>query len=142
MNVKQTVSILLLTFAVSFICACNAMTPGPSTTRSQAAPVVTPTTEVAEATTEQVVAASTEAYSTWAAETGVEETEVDTTAVYVYAKSGVNVRDAAGKGSNVIGSLSEGERAEKLGEDGNWVMISYNDGVGYVYNEYLTDEEP
>lgn len=142
---RYTAGLMIFAFVFSFLCACNAMTPGPVTSRSQAAPVTAPATSKEATVAEETTGTSaTEAYSTWSAEeeTETELAEVDDSAVYVYAISGVNVRDAAGKGSNVIGTLSGGDRVEKIGEEGSWVMIRYQDGIGYVYNEYLTEEEP
>ena len=44
---KQAAMLLLLAFCFSFITACNAYTPGPVTTRSQAAPVPVGPDEIA-----------------------------------------------------------------------------------------------
>ena len=45
----------------------------------------------------------------------------------VYCTSPVNVRDAASTGSNVIGMLSTGDAVERLGQEGGWVKILYED---------------
>ena len=141
---RHTLGLLLLAFTVSFLSACNAYTPGPVTTRSQAAPIPVPTTE------EIAVETTTEAPTTTAPETTIdaniwiETTEVETTEarVYLYAVSAVNVREGASKNSDVIATLSQGQKVEKLGEEGRWVMIDYNGSPAYVYGQYLSEEEP
>ena len=41
--------------------------------------------------------------------------------------SPVNVRDAASSQSHVIGELAKGDQVEKIGEDGGWIKIRYQD---------------
>ena len=139
---KQLALWILFAFTFSFLCACSAVTPGPSTTRSQAAPMTVPTTAAPETETEtQTTEKETEQYSTWA---GVTHDETDTlpdaedvTGEILYATSGVNVREGADKRSKVLGTLSEGDAVEKVGQEGKWVEIKYNDGTAYVFEDYL-----
>lgn len=141
---KYTLGILMLAFTVSFLSACNAYTPGPVTTRSQAVPIPVPTTEeiALETTTEAPTTAAPE--TTMDANIWVETSAVETTEakVYVYAVAGVNVREGSTKNSDVIGTLSEGDQVEKLGEEGSWVKIDYKGTPAYVYGQYLSEEKP
>ena len=139
---KQIVLWTVFAFVFSFLCACSAYTPGPSTSRSQAAPMTVPTTvlqETAAPTTE--APKQTEQYSTWAGvpEPETESTEEEITGVIMYVKSGVNVRERPDKNSTVLGTLSGGDQVEKVGQEGSWVQIKYNGGTAYVFNTYLTD---
>ena len=139
---KQLALWIIFAFTFSFLCACSAVTPGPSTTRSQAAPMTVPTTAVAETQTEsQTSEKQTEQYSTWAGVTH-EETETlpdadEVTGEILYVKSGVNVRQGPDKNSTVLGTLSSGDTVEKVGQEGRWVQIKYNDGTAYVFETYL-----
>lgn len=54
--------------------------------------------------------------------------------------SPVNVRDAASSQSRVIGELAKGDQVEKLGEDGGWVKIRYQDQEAWVYEEYMSEK--
>ena len=144
---KQAAMLLLLAFCFSFITACNAYTPGPVTTRSQAAPVPVPTTEIAVETTQEEATTpeETEAPSTTEDPSIWRETEEETTEEvkeYVYAVASVNVRVAASKESDIIATLNEGDMVEKLGEEGNWFKILYNDQEAFVYGTYLSAEKP
>ena len=139
---KQLALWILFAFTFSFLCACSAVTPGPSTTRSQAAPMTVPTTAAPETETEtQTTEKETEQYSTWA---GVTHDETDTlpdaedvTGEILYANSAVNVRQNPDKRSTVLGTLSEGDAVEKIGEEGSWIQIKYKDGTAYVFAKYL-----
>ncbi len=186
---KKIESILCIALAASLLCSCNAVTPGPVTTRSQGTSIVLDEPEetetaAAEETTEAETAVSltessageeaeeTQAEEISAGTSGEEENgagpETETEAAFgtqtgdeagplpeeeeeeeeislggegvVYARSAVNVRDAPGTDSAVVGTLMEGEAVKKLGEDGSWVMIEYNDTTCYVYRDYLTEE--
>ena len=142
---RNVCGIVMTAFLASFCCACNAVTPGPSTTRSIEAPVVVTTASV-----EETPVTVTQQETTTAAVTTTEEETleiIETTEIdfgeYVYATTGVNVRDAPkSKGTNVLGTLRPGERVKKLGEERNWTIIEYNGMEAYVFSEYLTDEEP
>ena len=134
--------LLTLAFLVSFLSACNAYTPGPVTSRSQAAPIPVPTTEAAPTTTaapETTVPPTTADANIWVETTAPETTEAH---IYLYAVSPVNVREGANKNSDVIATLSEGQKVEKLGEEGSWIMIDYKGQTAYVYGQYLSEEEP
>ncbi len=141
---QNALGIVLTAFVASFCCACNAVTPGPSTTRSIEAPVV-----VTTAMPEETTAAATVKETTTVPETTTEEETIliETTEIdfgnYVYATTGVNVRNAPkSKGTDVLGTLRPGERVKKLGEEGKWTLIEYNGTEAYVFSEYLTEEEP
>ena len=146
---KSAGILLLLAFSISFLCACNAYTPGPSTTRSQVAPVSVPPTELVEtpaAPTETQPATTTAAPVTTAEDPAIwhqtEEVTTEEVKVYVYAVADVNVRTAANKNSDIIATLSYGDKVEKIGEEGSWFKIIYNDQEAFVYGTYLSEEEP
>ena len=145
---KSAGILLLLAFSISFLCACNAYTPGPSTTRSQVAPVSVPTTELVEtaAPTETQPVTTTAAPTTTAEDPAIWHQTVEETTeevkLYVYAVADVNVRTAANKNSDIIATLSYGDKVEKIGEEGSWFKIIYNDQEAFVYGTYLSEEEP
>ena len=58
-------------------------------------------------------------------------------AAYSLAKSGVNVRQGPNKNTTVLGTLSTGDAVEKVGQEGKWVEIKYQDGTAYVFEDYL-----
>lgn len=47
------------------------------------------------------------------------------------------VRDKASTDSNLIGSVSQGEKYKKLGQDGDWIWIDFNGQNGYVKKDFL-----
>ncbi|MCD8077930.1 MAG: SH3 domain-containing protein [Lachnospiraceae bacterium] len=141
---KRRGSLLLLALCLLFgLTACNAVTPGPSTTRSSAAAISATTAEETQAEPTNAQASGegiTEEESSLAVETTEEAAENREN--LVYAISGVNVRDAASSNSNIMGTLSEGDAVVKLGEEGSWTKIEYNGAECYVYSEYLTETAP
>jgi len=67
-----------------------------------------------------------------------EEKKEETT--QVKTKDVVNVRDSASTDGKVLGKLTEGVVLKKLGEDGEWTIVSYSggkDGKGYIKTEFL-----
>ncbi|MCE5235783.1 MAG: SH3 domain-containing protein [Clostridiaceae bacterium] len=61
-------------------------------------------------------------------------------AEYRIATANVNVRSGpSSEKYPVIGSLKKGELVTYLGKDGNWSKVSYQNGVGYVFSQYLAD---
>ena len=59
----------------------------------------------------------------------------------VFPTAKVNVRKEADGESEQIGQVDSGSEIKKLGEEGDWTKIYYEDGVGYVKSEYLTKED-
>ena len=53
---------------------------------------------------------------------------------------GVNVRIKAETGTEIIGNLYEGDKVEVLDRyySDEWIQISFEGEIGYVYAEYLT----
>jgi len=47
----------------------------------------------------------------------------------------LNVREAPG--GNMIGRLANGEEADVLGEEGQWLQIAYGEGIGYVSKSFM-----
>ncbi|MCD8011182.1 MAG: SH3 domain-containing protein [Lachnospiraceae bacterium] len=139
---KRRGTVLLAACLLLVLTACNAVTPGPSTTRSSAAAISATTAE--ETLAEQAGAQDSGEDITEEESSSEESTEETLTAEedLVYAISGVNVRDAASSNSNIVGTLSEGESVVKLGEEGSWTKVEYNGAECYVYSEYLTETAP
>lgn len=55
----------------------------------------------------------------------------------VKTKDIVNVRAAASTDSQQIGQFTEGAELTKIGEDGDWTIIEFQGGKGYVKSEFL-----
>ena len=62
----------------------------------------------------------------------------------MYATTTVNVRQKANGESEKLGSLSAGDEVAVTGycNETGWIRITYNDVVGYVSPDYLSDEKP
>ena len=61
----------------------------------------------------------------------------------VYATSGVNIRSAASKDSEKLGSLAAGQSAARTGKTENgWSRVDVGGVTGYVNSKYLTTEKP
>ncbi|MCD8125348.1 MAG: SH3 domain-containing protein [Lachnospiraceae bacterium] len=139
---RINIEFLLILCLVFGLTACNAVTPGPSTTRSSAAAITATTAEEAQ---DEEDDAQSSGEGITEEESSAEESETETEAAeedLVYATSGVNVRDAASSNSNIVGTLSEGEAVVKIGEEGSWTKVEYNGAECYVYSEYLTETAP
>lgn len=54
--------------------------------------------------------------------------------------SSLNVRKGPGTNHQVIKAIPRGEQVEVLSTQGEWANIKYNDLVGYVSNNYLSDD--
>lgn len=61
---------------------------------------------------------------------------------WVYCISPVNVREGAGNKERILGELTTGQKVEKLGEERSWIKIKFEGQEGWVYEKYITDEEP
>ena len=70
-------------------------------------------------------------------ETPSEPESTTQTGKVVNVTSSLNVRDGAGTGYNVIGSLGPGATVTIIEKVGNWYKIEYNGGVGYVSADYI-----
>ncbi len=69
-------------------------------------------------------------------------TKLDVAAT-LYTSDTINVRAAAGTEYDKIGKLSWGSAIQATGvTDNGWYEIVYNDSVGYVSGEYVTDSLP
>lgn len=55
----------------------------------------------------------------------------------LYAKERVNVRAAASTDSEKLGAVEMGASVTRTGTDGEWSIIEYNGGTGYVKSEFL-----
>jgi len=69
------------------------------------------------------------------------EVEEESGTKYVTADS-LNVRSGPDTSFTKIGSLKFASEVEITGKSGIWYRISYNDKVGFVRGDYLSDEEP
>ena len=54
----------------------------------------------------------------------------------------LNVRDNKSTDSYILGKLDHSEKVEVIQVENEWAKIHYMDGIGYVYNEYLTKDQP
>ena len=61
---------------------------------------------------------------------------------YVYNAGTLNVRNGAGTSYTKIGSLSDGNKVEIVGESNGWYKIKYNNGYGYVSKSYISSNPP
>ncbi len=53
---------------------------------------------------------------------------------------GVNVRESAGGQSRVLTTIVAGEKVQVLAYEGNWMEISYNGTVGWVYSTWVNSD--
>ncbi|NLJ40082.1 MAG: SH3 domain-containing protein, partial [Clostridiales bacterium] len=51
--------------------------------------------------------------------------------------STLNVRNGAGTGNKIIGSLAKGKQVDIIEKKGSWYKIKYGSGTGYVHGDYL-----
>lgn len=61
---------------------------------------------------------------------------------WVYCISPVNVRAGAGNQEQILGFLTAGQKVEKLGQERSWIKIRFEGQDGWVYEKYMSDEEP
>jgi len=91
--------------------------------------------------TENTVTENSELESSEIEESEIEDSQVvDVVEVetIMYAQTSVNVRKEASTESEKLGSLSTNQEVTALGEPVNgWQKIRYNNGVAYVFAEYL-----
>ena len=71
-----------------------------------------------------------------------EPTPMEEEKEWIYCISPVNVRASAGNKEQILGTLTTGQKVEKLGQERSWIKIQYEEQEGWVYEEYLTDQEP
>ena len=71
-----------------------------------------------------------------------EPTPMEEEKEWIYCISPVNVRAGAGNKEQILGTLTTGQKVEKLGQERSWIKIKYGEQEGWVYEEYLTDQEP
>lgn len=72
----------------------------------------------------------------------------DITAIHAYASESIrigtvtgndiNVRSGPSTGDDKLGTVNEGESVTILGEESGWYKIEYDEGIGYVYSDYIT----
>ncbi len=56
----------------------------------------------------------------------------------LYARERVNVRAGADTSAEKLGNVEMGEKVTRTGTEGEWSIIDFNGGKGYVKSEYLT----
>ena len=74
------------------------------------------------------------------AEEKIDVSTLETTVVYT--TTAVNVRKEASTESEVITKLARKTEVKKVDEDGEWTRVVIDDGIGYIFSEYLVDELP
>lgn len=67
--------------------------------------------------------------------------EIEPREVWVSA-SDVNLRESPDTDSDVLERLRKRTSLTELAYSDEWIKVSYGDVTGYVYGEYITDEEP
>jgi uncharacterized protein YgiM (DUF1202 family) len=60
----------------------------------------------------------------------------------VYTKTIVNVRAGAGKDYELLGTVGMNEPIIKIGEEGNWTKIKYQNASGYISSDYVVGNQP
>ncbi|MGJ9383984.1 N-acetylmuramoyl-L-alanine amidase [Salipaludibacillus sp. CF4.18] len=55
----------------------------------------------------------------------------------VNVTNNLNVRNGPGSENGIIGSLSNGENVQIAGESGDWYIIDYQNGIGYIHSAYV-----
>ena len=58
----------------------------------------------------------------------------------VKATSLVNVRAAADAGADKLGEVASGTILTRIGTEGEWSIVEYNGGTGYIKSEFLTTD--
>lgn len=58
-------------------------------------------------------------------------------ATILHCNNAANVRSEPNSGSSKLGTVSWGKTVTVLGEVGDWTMIEFKGGVGYVFSEYV-----
>lgn len=67
--------------------------------------------------------------------------EIDNYTAYVNADSGLRVRSSSEiVDDNIIGKLSWNSAVEVIGKKDDWVVISYNDSIGFISSEFIQTE--
>lgn len=61
---------------------------------------------------------------------------------YVWATANVNLRAEASTSSEVLAVLNIGDELIKIGEQDGFIKVNFNGVEGYVYQDYVTDENP
>lgn len=72
-----------------------------------------------------------------AEETGDDDAQATGKTSTVKTTDVVNVRRTASADSELMGQYSEGAELTKIGEEGEWTIIEFQDGKGYVKTEFL-----
>lgn len=53
------------------------------------------------------------------------------------ANEGCNVRQEANSDSEVLGALEEGDQVKKIGVEGDWIQVEFDNETGYVFHSLL-----
>lgn len=94
--------------------------------------------ETTAAPTEAATEAPTEATTAPPAATEPPATEAaQPTTDQVYVNSNVNVRSGASETAEKIGVILSGTDYTRVGQEGEWSIIQFNGGTGYVKTEFL-----
>jgi uncharacterized protein YkwD len=103
--------------------------------------------ETTETDTEEIESTQTEESEETEAEAAATGDSTDYTytdmSATMYADSSVSVRDLPSTDGNKLGSLSANQEVTVTGQcnETSWYRIEYKNGVGYVSNKYLSEEE-
>ncbi len=122
--------------------ADNADSEDEEATESATEDEATESVSEAEATEAVSEAEATEAVSEEATEEVTEEPTEETseeTKTTVRATTNVYIRSTPSTDSKALSKALKGEEYTKVGEEGDWTIIEYNDGTAYIKSEYLEE---
>ena len=132
---KYTRLALALSLLMILTCGCQAVTPGPVTTRNMTDTAAVQIEETSEAAVEETVEEAAEE------ETSSEVSDEVSEGTWMVAAADINVRSGPSTDDEVIGALFEGDEVLQIGTDGNWAKIQFEDGEGYASLNYLKQKE-
>ena len=73
-------------------------------------------------------------------EAPVESETGENTSETVVTTYKVNVREAADQSSNKLGQVAQGTTLTRVGTEGDWSIVEFEGGTGYIKSEYLSTE--
>ena len=73
-------------------------------------------------------------------EAPVESETGENTSETVVTTYKVNVREAADQSSNKLGQVEQGTTLTRVGTEGDWSIVEFEGGTGYIKSEYLSTE--
>ena len=94
--------------------------------------------EATEIVSEEATEAALEEATETVTEEATEEAS-EVTKTTVRATTNVYIRSTPSTDSKALSKALKGEEYTKVGEEGDWTIIEYNDGTAYIKSEYLEE---